>query len=164
MNFKLIPSNVTWRRPPSPVFISCTGNSPPSSGPITQTENKRKIKFKNTHKHQIINTKRTNFLAYNPPSQTEPQDNVSFYCKDAEDLSRQSHNVIGLFFGTSECISSALEMERREICQHSLPCLIAEQHFASINTVKEEHLTVLVQEITRGFPWLSLPFALYHVI
>lgn len=33
INFRLIPSSVTWRRPPSPVFISCTGNSPPNSGP-----------------------------------------------------------------------------------------------------------------------------------
>lgn len=34
INFRLIPSSVTCRRPPSPVFISCTGNSPPNSGPV----------------------------------------------------------------------------------------------------------------------------------
>lgn len=33
MNFRLIPSSVTWSSPPSPVFMSWTGNSPPSSGP-----------------------------------------------------------------------------------------------------------------------------------
>ncbi len=33
INLRLMPSRVTWRRPPSPVFMSCTGNSPPSSGP-----------------------------------------------------------------------------------------------------------------------------------
>lgn len=33
MNLRLIPSRVTCRSPPSPVFMSWTGNSPPSSGP-----------------------------------------------------------------------------------------------------------------------------------
>ncbi|TNN44517.1 hypothetical protein EYF80_045293 [Liparis tanakae] len=33
MNFRLMPSSVTCSRPPSPVFMSWTGNSPPSSGP-----------------------------------------------------------------------------------------------------------------------------------
>lgn len=33
MNLRLIPSRVTCSKPPSPVFMSCTGNSPPSSGP-----------------------------------------------------------------------------------------------------------------------------------
>lgn len=36
MNLRLIPSKVTCRRPPSPVFMSCTGNSPPSSGPAVR--------------------------------------------------------------------------------------------------------------------------------
>lgn len=33
MNLRLIPSSVTCSSPPSPVFMSWTGNSPPSSGP-----------------------------------------------------------------------------------------------------------------------------------
>lgn len=33
MNLRLIPSRVTCSKPPSPVFMSCTGNSPPNSGP-----------------------------------------------------------------------------------------------------------------------------------
>lgn len=36
MNLRLIPSRVTCSKPPSPVFMSCTGNSPPSSGPAGQ--------------------------------------------------------------------------------------------------------------------------------
>lgn len=33
MNLRLIPSSVTCSSPPSPLFMSWTGNSPPSSGP-----------------------------------------------------------------------------------------------------------------------------------
>ena len=36
MNLRLIPSRVTCSKPPSPVFMSCTGNSPPSSGPAAR--------------------------------------------------------------------------------------------------------------------------------
>ena len=38
MNLRLIPSRVTCSKPPSPVFMSCTGNSPPSSGPVGREE------------------------------------------------------------------------------------------------------------------------------
>lgn len=42
MNLRLIPSSVTCRSPPSPVFMSWTGNSPPSSGPAGN-KNQQKV-------------------------------------------------------------------------------------------------------------------------
>lgn len=54
MNLRLIPSSVTWSSPPSPVFMSWTGNSPPSSGPAgnqssLQNMHMQYLNFKNLH-------------------------------------------------------------------------------------------------------------------
>lgn len=62
INLRLIPSNVTWRRPPSPVFISWTGNSPPSSGPThAEIFFTTRIHFNNPK----LNIDWTEFLNYN---------------------------------------------------------------------------------------------------